>query len=110
MLSPQFIALIERCYDAILTEGFAFHDAQPALISTARKHLGRKPRRVGHNLLLRLSTRKQDVLRFLSDPTVPFTNNLAERDGRMMKLRQKNIRQSYTSHTCGLGVDFGGES
>ena len=30
-----------------------------------------------------------DVLRFLSDPTVPFTNNLAERDGRMMKLRQK---------------------
>jgi transposase len=30
-----------------------------------------------------------DVLRFLSDPAVPFTNNLAERDGRMMKLRQK---------------------
>ena len=36
-----------------------------------------------------LSTRKQDVLRFLSDPAVPFTNNQAERDGRMMKLRQK---------------------
>ena len=51
--------------------------------------MGRRPRRVGHNLLRRLQTRKQDVLRFLSDPTVPFTNNLAERDGRMMKLRQK---------------------
>jgi transposase len=88
-LSPQFIALIERCYDAILTEGFAFHDAQPALISTARKRMGRRPRRVGHNLLRRLHTRKRDVLRFLSDPAVPFTNNLAERDGRMMKLRQK---------------------
>jgi transposase len=50
---------------------------------------GRTPRRVGHNLLLRLSTRKPDVLRFLADPLVPFTNNLAERDGRMMKLRQK---------------------
>jgi transposase len=34
-LSPRFIALIERCYDAILTEGFAFHEGQPALISTA---------------------------------------------------------------------------
>jgi transposase len=30
------------------------------------------------------------VLRFLVDPMVPFTNNLAERDGRRMKLRQKN--------------------
>jgi transposase len=38
---------------------------------------------------LRLATRKQDTLRFLHDPAVPFTNNQAERDGRMMKLRQK---------------------
>ena len=90
-LSPRLIALIERCYDLIIAEGFAFHDAQPALVRAAdkAKGRGRKPRRVGHNLLLRLSTRKQDVLRFLSDPAVPFTNSLAERDGRMMKLRQK---------------------
>jgi transposase len=88
-LPPRFIALVERCYDAILAEGFAFHQAPPALVSTARKRLGRKPRRVGHNLLLRLQSRKPDVLRFLSDPAVPFTNNLAERDGRMIKLRQK---------------------
>jgi transposase len=87
--SPRFIALVERRYDAILMEGFAFHDAQPALISTARRRMGRRPRRIGHNLLRRLQIRKQDVWRFLSDPTVPFTNNLAERDGRMMKLRQK---------------------
>src|SRR5208283_2450387 len=81
----------ERCYDAILAQGFAFHASQPALVraSGKAKRRGRTPRRVGHNLLLRLSTRKQDVLRFLSDPAVPFTNNQAERDGRMMKLRQK---------------------
>src|ERR1700722_7477268 len=30
-LSPRLIALIERCYDAIVTEGFVFHEAQPAL-------------------------------------------------------------------------------
>jgi transposase len=90
-LSPGLIGLIGRRYDAILTQGFAFHEAQPVLVRAAgkAKGRGRKPRRVGHNLLLRLSTRKQDALRFLSDPTVPFTNNLAERDGRMMKLRQK---------------------
>ena len=75
----------------ILVQGFAFHEAQPTLIPTEVKarRRGRPPRRVGHNLLLRLSTRKPDVLRFLIDPLVPFTNNLAERDGRMMKLRQK---------------------
>src|SRR4249919_3339932 len=90
-LKPSLIALIERGYDAILAEGLAFHEAQPALVPAAAKarRRGRSPRRIGHNLLLRLSTRKQDVLRFLTDPRVPFTNNLAERDGRMMKLRQK---------------------
>jgi transposase len=92
-LPPRLIALFERRYDAILTEGLAFHAAQPALVRPERtgkaKARGRKRRRVGHNLLLRLSIRKQDVLRFLSDLTVPFTNNLAEQAARMMKLRQK---------------------
>ncbi len=86
-LKPALIALIERRYDAIVADGLAFHEGQPALTKTRPR--GRPPRRVGHNLLLRLSTYKQDVLRFLTDPRVPFTNNLAERDGRMMKLRQK---------------------
>ena len=86
-LKPALIVLIERRYDAIVAEGLAFHAAQPVLGRTGLR--GRTPRRVGHNLLLRLLTRKLDVLRFLTDPTVPFTNNLAEQDGRMMKVRQK---------------------
>jgi transposase len=91
-LKPSLIVLIERRYDAILVEGLTFHEAQAPLaqpVKGGRKRRGRVPRRTGHNLLLRLVTRKQDTLRFLHDPTVPFTNNQAERDGRMMKLRQK---------------------
>lgn len=90
-LKPGLIALFERCYDTILADGLAFHETQPALARAGGtgKRRGRPPRRVGHNLLLRLSTRKTDVLRFLTDPLVPFSNNLAEQDGRMMKLHQK---------------------
>jgi transposase len=90
-LKPSLIAMFERCYDTILADGLAFHDTQPSLVRTVGtgKRRGRPPRRVGHNLLLRLSSRKTDVLRFLTNPLVPFSNNLAERDGRMMKLRQK---------------------
>jgi transposase len=89
----RLIDLISRRYDTIVARGLAFHEALPAL-AIKRKldgnpRGGRPPRRVGHNLLLRLSERKPDVLRFLTNPDVPFTNNQAERDARMMKLKQK---------------------
>jgi transposase len=86
-LKPRFIARIERRYDAIVREGFAYHEELPALRRAQRR--GIKPHRIGHNLLMRLRERGADVLRFLHDPDVPFTNNEAERDARMMKLRQK---------------------
>jgi transposase len=86
-LKPRLIARIERRYHAIVAEGLAFHHAQPALRRLQRR--SGKPRRIGHNLLVRLDQRSRDVLRFLSDLDVPFTNNQAERDARMMKLRQK---------------------
>ena len=89
-LSPVLIGLFERAYDRIIRDGLAFHAAQPALTRPAGlDRRGQTPRRVGHNLLRRLDARRDDVLRFLTDPEVPFTNNLAERDARMMKLRQK---------------------
>jgi transposase len=92
-LKPPLIELLHRSYDRILKEGFAFHEAQPPLVRAPAhgecKHRGRERRRTGHNLLLRLSTRREDVLRFLTDLDVPFTNNQAEQDGRMMKVKQK---------------------
>ncbi|MBV8401501.1 MAG: IS66 family transposase [Acetobacteraceae bacterium] len=98
VLTWRLIARFERRYDAIVTEGLAFHEAQaplqfgagaPPVAERKGRKRGRKPRRTGHNLLLRLAGRKADVLRFLNDPRVPFTNNQAERDLRMMKVKQK---------------------
>ena len=105
-LKPQLIECFERCYNSILAEGLGFHAAQVPLARAAMKgagkRRGRAPRRTGHNLLLRLATRKQDTLRFLYDPAVPFTNNQAERDGRMMKLRQK-ISSGFRSFEGAMG-------
>jgi transposase len=86
-LRPSLVTRLQCRYDAIVAEGLAFHEALPPLPVTGRR--GRDPHRTGHNLLLRLSNRRDDVLRFLTDPNVPFTNNLAEQAVRMMKLRQK---------------------
>jgi transposase len=92
-LKPELVALFQRRYDKILSEGLAFHQALPPLTPPPAagkpKRRGRKKLRIGHNLLNRLDTRKQDVLRFLYEPEVPFTNNVAEQAGRMMKVRQK---------------------
>ncbi len=90
-LKPSLIALIEQSFEAIVADGIAFHEAL-APFSPApggRKRRGRQKRRTGHNLLLRLQNRRHDVLRFLTNLDVPFTNNQAEQDGRMMKLKQK---------------------
>lgn len=78
---------IGRVYDSIVAQGLAFHEALAPLSTEVKR--GRKKRRVGHNLLLRLRDFKGDALRFLSDPEVPFTNNQAEQDVRMMKVKQK---------------------
>ena len=77
-----------------ITQLFPIHLRQPPLRRAQRR--SGKPHRVGHNLLLRLDQRHGDALRFLHDLDVPFTNNQAERDLRMMKLRQK-ISGGYRS-------------
>jgi len=101
-LEPRFLAWMQARYDRIVAgskclpdfdrqnqDGLAFHEAQPPPSEKKGKRRGPQRRRTGHNLLLRLQSRKDDVLRFLTDPAVPFTNNRAEQDLRMMKVRQK---------------------
>lgn len=74
-----------QIYNRIIQKGLWFHEALGSLPKLGR---GKSAKRKGHNLLLRLQN-YQIVLRFLWDPKTPFTNNLAERDLRMMKCRQK---------------------
>jgi transposase len=50
---------------------------------------GRTAKSKSRNLLERLQSFENDVLRFLEDPLVPFTNNQAENDLRMIKVQQK---------------------
>lgn len=50
---------------------------------------GRVAKSKSRNLLERLQGFENDVLRFLDDPLVPFTNNQAENDLRMIKVQQK---------------------
>jgi hypothetical protein len=50
---------------------------------------GREAKPKSRNLPGRLMEREDDVLRFMTGKEVPFTNNQAERDLRMMKVQQK---------------------
>jgi transposase len=74
------LAELMGTYDRLIAEGL---EAQPP------PGAPEPVRRQARNLLLRLERRKAEVLLFLTDFTVPFDNNQAERDLRMVKLQQK---------------------
>ena len=90
-VAANVIKVINERYDACIAQGLSLHENQPPLkpAPPGKATRGRPKRRTGHNLVLRLRDRKADVLRFLTDLRVPFTNNEAERDLRMGKVRIK---------------------
>jgi transposase len=84
-LSPELVDWFERMYDDILARGK--QGLAPPQKTPGKR--GRAKKSKSANLHGRLETHRNAVLRFLRDPVVPFTNNRAERDIRMVKLRQK---------------------
>ncbi|MGH3930088.1 MAG: IS66 family transposase [Pseudonocardiaceae bacterium] len=72
-------------YTDLVAEGLRLNPPTPP---TGGKR-GRPKRSPAGNLALRLSTHQAETLAFMTDLRVPFDNNQAERDLRMMKVRQK---------------------
>jgi transposase len=87
-LAPPMLEAFLARYWEIVRQGLAFHRNLPRL-ERHPSNRGRTKHRPGHNLLIRLHEFKDDVLRFLYDFSVPFTNNLAEQALRMMKVKMK---------------------
>ncbi len=83
-LDDQELARIRTNYRAVIDAG---HEVNLPPVPTGRR--GRTKRTKAHNLLDRLDVHMDDVLRFTTDFSIPFDNNLAERDIRMVKIAQK---------------------
>src|SRR5258708_16079280 len=90
---PVLAKLLCR-YDTILTQGYQANP--PPQAPSKSEHSKRKPGRAkqnpARNLLDRFSQRKHAVLRVLYDFSVPFDNNHAEPDLRMIKVQQQVSR------------------
>ncbi len=74
-------------YFEILASGFAAQP--PPSVEDVPKRGGRRKQSAAKNLLDDLLRRAEQVLAFLEDLSVPFTNNQAERDLRMAQVQQK---------------------
>ena len=75
-------------YQRILTAGRAQQPLLPPADGEPPRR-GRRKQSRAQNLLDRFQRYRTEVLRFMEDFKVPFDNNQAERDVRMMKVQQK---------------------
>ena len=87
VLAPKAAALWRRRYRRILRA--ADQECPEPVAPTGAPKRGRIKRSKSRNLLERLRNYEDDVLRFMENAEVPFTNNQGERDIRMTKVQQK---------------------
>lgn len=84
-LTRKRVRKLEAEYDDLIQQGFKVFPIQPR----PPDHQGRFAQHEVTNLLIRLRDHREAVLAFLHHAEVPFDNNLAERDLRMMQVKQK---------------------
>ena len=86
-LSHQQRAAFEERYSQIIEAGMEENPSM--LLSEPIAKRGRKKQSKAKNLLDRCQKYRNEILSFMNDFTIPFSNNQAERDIRMVKLQQK---------------------
>lgn len=86
-LPVAYLERISQLYDAIICLGLEENPLPD--IDPPPKKRGRRKKTKARNLVERFDKHKVAILRFVHDFKVPFDNNLAERDIRMMKVQQK---------------------
>jgi len=83
-LNEDLISEFVRKYDKIIKQGYK---ANPLPEKTGKR--GRPKKGKALCLIERMDSHREEILRFMKEKDVPFDNNLAERDLRMVKVRQK---------------------
>ena len=86
LISTSLMRSYEKKYMNIVRQGLR---KNPILRERMVKKRGRPGKTKIQNLLVRLRDYRNEVLAFMYDLDVPFDNNLAERDLRMIKVQQK---------------------
>ena len=84
-LAPRLQTAFLTRYDHLICQGFRSNPPH----HTRPRGRGRQREGPRRNLLLRLKNHAAAVLAFMYDFRVPFDNNQAERDLRMVRIRQK---------------------
>lgn len=92
-LSDKQLALFTTRYDRLVKRAARLNpppkEEKPDALSKRFKVVRTKRRDPAPPLILRLQTKRDQFLRFMTDFRVPFDNNATERDIRMVKLQQK---------------------
>jgi transposase len=78
--------MVRKKYRKILGDA---EKENPILVRHGERKRGRVAQTKTRNLVDRMRDYEGDILRFITDADVPFTNNQAERDIRMVKVQQK---------------------
>lgn len=86
-LSSNQLAAFTARYREIIQEGLAENPRRTAIQTPGKR--GRIKQTKTRNLLERLVQHQEEVLRFMRDFRVPYSNNRAEQDIRMLKVHQK---------------------